>query len=623
MDAEQEELAREMKDEQQKEKSIKGVQNALNVAKATKVGAVLNAADKVTGQRLSRAAGTVVHHVPVVNKVSEIAGSKVASAAASAASPASKLNPLKKEDGPSTVGKASGYMPLDNESPDENGGLFSSVFLGLFSGKNIIIGGIIGSVAILFIGIIFLAMVSSAIGDVEDMNKAQGISDISSFSVFQPSAAVASPMLINPTIIANISDLITKKIDFKLFNKNKPNVDGDGVSNEHDNSSFGDFLSTISNKFPEKFVPYFFNIGSVFSYGAITCKDETCGNNSEMLFYQKITDISYRYKKLYNIELDWPLITSTVLINSDDKYKTFADNLNTYTTKEVNNLKKTMSLDWDYVYDEIDDYEYLAGLDSRYDLQILAKNMVKKTTTQKCTLGDKVISENELIDVEDSKLEKEEELYKANLAKGVKTELEYYVPCTGGAIYSSNSVYTLDKEKYDEFLNEYLENKYYIKYNVRSSSSGGVPGGGPGSSSGDYGWPLPEGYKRINSDFGWRNLNGGRSYHGGIDFYAPEGTPVYAIADGVVTSAVSGCVVGNMTCGGSGGNHIYIDHGNGIKSAYMHASQILVSNGQQVKRGDLIMYAGNTGHSFGAHLHLGIKDSSGNWVDPGPYLGIR
>lgn len=85
--------------------------------------------------------------------------------------------------------------------------------------------------------------------------------------------------------------------------------------------------------------------------------------------------------------------------------------------------------------------------------------------------------------------------------------------------------------------------------------------------------------------------------HTGIDITAPKGTPVYATADGVVSSDQ----------GGSGyGVTVVLNHGFSYQTLYAHLSKKLVKTGQRVKRGQLIGYVGNTGLSMGSHLHYEV-----------------
>lgn len=105
-------------------------------------------------------------------------------------------------------------------------------------------------------------------------------------------------------------------------------------------------------------------------------------------------------------------------------------------------------------------------------------------------------------------------------------------------------------------------------------------------------------------------------YHGAVDFGVSVGTPVYAAADGIVVTS---------TWGGSDsyGYYIKIKHYNGLYTLYAHGSSLVASVGQEVKRGQLIMYSGNTGNSTGPHLHFEVRKSPGgysNRVNPLDYL---
>lgn len=85
--------------------------------------------------------------------------------------------------------------------------------------------------------------------------------------------------------------------------------------------------------------------------------------------------------------------------------------------------------------------------------------------------------------------------------------------------------------------------------------------------------------------------------HTGIDITAPKGTPVYATADGIVSSEQ----------GGSGyGVTVVLNHGFSYQTLYAHLSKKLVKTGQRIKRGQLIGYVGNTGLSMGSHLHYEV-----------------
>lgn len=113
----------------------------------------------------------------------------------------------------------------------------------------------------------------------------------------------------------------------------------------------------------------------------------------------------------------------------------------------------------------------------------------------------------------------------------------------------------------------------------------------PGGSTGKYILPLNP--PNISSWFGWRSMG---DYHRGIDFAHPQGTPIKAIDGGTVITAEFHY---------SWGNHVRIKHDNGQTSLYAHCSALKVKVGDKLKQGDIVGLVGNTGNSFGAHLHLG------------------
>ena len=106
-------------------------------------------------------------------------------------------------------------------------------------------------------------------------------------------------------------------------------------------------------------------------------------------------------------------------------------------------------------------------------------------------------------------------------------------------------------------------------------------------------WPVPN-YRYVSR---WA---GGR--HKGVDICGPIGTPIYAADSGVVVRA-------GMNRAGAGSNYglsIIIDHGNGIKTLYAHASVLYVSAGQTVSQGQHIANIGMTGRTSGPHLHFEV-----------------
>lgn len=113
---------------------------------------------------------------------------------------------------------------------------------------------------------------------------------------------------------------------------------------------------------------------------------------------------------------------------------------------------------------------------------------------------------------------------------------------------------------------------------------------------------------RITSNFGARRhpILGYTRMHGGVDFGAPQGAPIYAVGDATVSFA---------GWGGGHGNHVKLDHGGGFGTGYSHMSRIAVSPGTRVRAGQVIGYVGSTGLSTGPHLHYELY-KNGQKVNP-------
>ena len=131
----------------------------------------------------------------------------------------------------------------------------------------------------------------------------------------------------------------------------------------------------------------------------------------------------------------------------------------------------------------------------------------------------------------------------------------------------------------------------------------------PPSYGGSLAWPCP-GYAYISSYWG-----DGRG-HKGIDLAAVRGTPILAAESGTVVRAWTA-----DSWGMGWGYHVLIKHDNTYSTLYAHACELVVYEGQYVERGQLIAYVGNTGNSFGNHLHFEVYQN-GVRVDPAPYLGL-
>jgi hypothetical protein len=117
----------------------------------------------------------------------------------------------------------------------------------------------------------------------------------------------------------------------------------------------------------------------------------------------------------------------------------------------------------------------------------------------------------------------------------------------------------------------------------------------------------------ITDPYGYDRESGAATIaHKGVDFRAPPGTPVYAIARGVVRIAKTFSVYGNA---------VIVDHGFNLLSMYMHLSKIDVIPGQLVQKGQLVGLSGETGYAEGPHLHLTVRINNIS-VDPIAFFAL-
>lgn len=116
----------------------------------------------------------------------------------------------------------------------------------------------------------------------------------------------------------------------------------------------------------------------------------------------------------------------------------------------------------------------------------------------------------------------------------------------------------------------------------------------------------------LSSRFGFRTdpFTDQQTFHRGLDFSTPVGTPVRVTGEGVVASVQTQRGFGKV---------VKIDHGNGVATVYAHLDRILVKKGQTVARGEIIAESGNSGRSSAPHLHYEIR-LAGRPVNPLPYI---
>lgn len=130
--------------------------------------------------------------------------------------------------------------------------------------------------------------------------------------------------------------------------------------------------------------------------------------------------------------------------------------------------------------------------------------------------------------------------------------------------------------------------------------------------TGDMIWPLPYSGTYVSSRYGMRTLEGVTKMHNGVDICRSGGT--YGAK--IVSTKAGTVVTANKSGWGNGyGLYVVVDHGNGVRTYYAHMSVVSVSVGDYVTQGEKLGEAGNTGYSFGAHLHFGML-INGDWVNP-------
>lgn len=131
--------------------------------------------------------------------------------------------------------------------------------------------------------------------------------------------------------------------------------------------------------------------------------------------------------------------------------------------------------------------------------------------------------------------------------------------------------------------------------------------------------PYKSGMVTLTSRYGWRELNGQRDYHKGIDLSGTDKVLV-APCDGIIGSSAIISDKSDLTW--QWGNYIRIDTPDGLQVFMCHMTERKVKVGERVKAGDTVGVEGSTGYSFGSHCHFEIR-RNGESVNPTEYLGIK
>lgn len=176
-------------------------------------------------------------------------------------------------------------------------------------------------------------------------------------------------------------------------------------------------------------------------------------------------------------------------------------------------------------------------------------------------------------------------------------------------LYNFNITHKLDIELVFELIELYDE-----QYNMQQSDLNGLYYDTYPEIEGANEWLWPTKSTRITSRYGPRSCTGCSTFHRGVDVGAirpgVEGDPIFAMEDGVVEIS---------TYHPAAGNYISINHGGGVQTRYLHLQHLYVRAGQKVKKGTIIGTMGNTGRSYGTHLHFEII-IDGRKLDPLRYF---
>jgi len=196
---------------------------------------------------------------------------------------------------------------------------------------------------------------------------------------------------------------------------------------------------------------------------------------------------------------------------------------------------------------------------------------------------------------------------KHTIELAMKYSKEVVAPSLGNNKGKKNSYNQTVANDYGNFLYVNGGNIFYASLVQQFLSTGGT-------GEGKLKFPVDD--TTITSSFGFRihPISGISKLHGGIDFAPVSGgtPPIYASLDGTVVTA-------SFDTGW--GNHIKIDHGNGVQTLYAHLSSMHVKIGTKVKTGQQIGTMGTTGSSTGVHLHFEVYLNNER-TDPVTYLGI-
>ena len=265
---------------------------------------------------------------------------------------------------------------------------------------------------------------------------------------------------------------------------------------------------------------------------------------------------------------------------------------------------------------------FMQNLENAYKIIKLDRELIEALNkVQEEMNNEKLAIQEELIVIEDNKksvVEKQQELVLAQDELLVKQQNEQSKMDELLALENNKNqvINTLSAEEaqvaneigdlltYNQELQQELDNLFQELNNNNQNQSNNISSDGEGF--------LRPGVGEVTDSYGGRinPVTFAPGFHTGVDFADAYGSNVYASKSGTVI--YSGWISGY-------GNTVIINHGNGVETLYAHNSELLVSVGQEVSRGEVVALVGSTGMSTGPHIHFEIR-INGSHVNPMDYL---
>lgn len=212
--------------------------------------------------------------------------------------------------------------------------------------------------------------------------------------------------------------------------------------------------------------------------------------------------------------------------------------------------------------------------------------------------------------IEDQKKKLEEQKHQVNTSKEEKEKAAIILENTRVMKNTYTSQLTDQEKQIQSEIDAYQTQLNQLEAEIQAITANSLIIN-PNYIGGEMLWPVP-GYTKLSSTFKMRvhPITGVYKLHAGIDIPAPIGTNFLAANEGIVVKASYNSAYGNM---------VMVDHGGGVSTLYAHGDEIMVTLGQTVKKGDVVLKTGNTGNSTGPHAHFEVR-INGTPVDPLPYV---